>query len=77
MPNYTFHNNKTDETFIETMSISELDPYLAANPDLTQVPTLPIHVTTVDGLRRPDQGFREILKHVQKNNKGTVVNTFE
>jgi hypothetical protein len=77
MPNYTFTNKESGEVTVVEMRIAELDDYIAANPHLEQTPTLPTHVSTIDGLRRPDKGFREILKHVQKTNKGTVVNTFE
>lgn len=81
MPTYHFKNNDTGEEFSEQMMISELDEYVAKNPHLTQIPTAPMIVTSVDsGRRKPDQGFRDILRHIKKgNSKGltkSTINTF-
>ena len=79
MPTYNFLNNDTGEEFSEFMSISSLDDYLKSNPNITQlVNEAPGLVSGVN--KKPDQGFRDLLKDIKKNNsKGfqkSSINTF-
>jgi hypothetical protein len=79
MPTYNFINNDTGEEFEEFMSISEIDDYLKNNPNITQLVGAPNIVSGVAG-KKPDAGFRDILKHIKKgNSKGitrSTINTF-
>jgi len=79
MPTYRFRNQKTNEEFDLFMSMSERETYLKDNPDLVQ--TFDIAPMTVGGVdRKPDQGFRDLLKDMKKgNSKGiskSTINTF-
>lgn len=78
MASYTFLNTKTDEEFDIQMPISELDAYKASNPHLIQqFKTAPsIADPTRLGLRKPDSGFRDVLKKVKKAHRGSTVNTW-
>jgi hypothetical protein len=79
MPTYGFLNNDTGEEFEEFMNISEIDDYLKNNPNITQLVGAPNIVSGVAG-KKPDSGFRDILKHIKKgNSKGitrSTINTF-
>lgn len=78
MPTYTFENTLTGEVTEEFMSISKLDEYLAANPQLktiiTQAP--PIGDLHRLGLKKPDAGFRDILKNIKSHHKRSNINTW-
>jgi hypothetical protein len=77
MPNYTFFNTTTEELEIHTMKISELDPFRENNTHLEQRITLiPLADPTRLGLRRPDSGFRDALKHVKASHYKSTVNTW-
>ena len=66
MANYTFYDTKTKKQFDIDMSISELDSYKESNPHLEQIiKTAPaIADPTRLGIRKPDAGFRDVLKRV-------------
>jgi hypothetical protein len=79
MPTYNFINNDTGEEYSEFMSMSDLDEYLKSNPNVVQlVNDAPALVSGVS--QKPDQGFRDLLKDMKKNNsKGfqkSSINTF-
>ena len=79
MANYTFLNKKTNEEFDISMPISELDQYKANNPDFEQliVRAPSIADPTRLGLRKPDSGFRDVLKRVKKaSGRGNKINTW-
>lgn len=80
MPTYKFLNNETGEEYEEFMSISALDTYLEENPNLTQLVNGAPMISSGRGMGKPDQGFRDLLKHIKKgNNKGitrSTINTF-
>jgi len=40
MPTYKFKDNNTGEEFEKWMYMADREPYLAANPHITQMPTL-------------------------------------
>ena len=78
MANYTFYDTKTNKEFDIDMPISELDAYKEKNPHLEQLikraPALAD--PTRLGLRKPDRGFRDVLKKVKKAHRGSTVNTW-
>jgi hypothetical protein len=77
VPTYNFFNTKTEETTTEFLWVSELDAYLVSNPDLVVMP--PDTSAQVDswrmGRKKPDEGFREILKGIKRYYKGSTVET--
>lgn len=79
MASYTFYDTKTDKEFDIQMPISELDDYKAQNPHLEQrIKTAPsIADPTRMGLRKPDAGFRDVLKRIKKaSGRNNTVNTW-
>jgi hypothetical protein len=56
------------------MSYSELEALLEANPHLSQQLSAPKIVSGVDGLRRIDSGFKDLLKRIKKNNRKSTIN---
>ena len=78
MPTYLFVNNDTGEEYQDFMSISQLDEYLKSNPNVTQLvfgsPSI-VDPTRV-GLRKPDSGFRDVLKKIKSAHRGSTVNTW-
>jgi len=79
-PTYLFLNNDTGEEFEEFMSISSLDEFKANNPHLTQLVNGCPALHSGRGLAKPDPAFRDLLKHIKKeNSKGltdSTINTF-
>jgi len=73
MPTYTFKNKDTEEVFDISMSISERDQYVQDNPHLQQLitgaPAIgdPVRL----GLRKPDAGFRDVLKKAKEAHPGS------
>lgn len=69
MPIYSFRNIETSEEFDLSLKMSEREPFLQENPHLKQVITSapeigdPVRL----GLRKPDQGFRDVLKTMKAN----------
>ena len=69
MPTYKFYNKNTGKEFIEFMTISERDAYLAANPNLEQrVHGAPMISSHRGGDRaKPDGGFTEVLQNIAEH----------
>ena len=77
MPNYTFYNKKTKKTIDVSMPIAELDTYIEANPHLEyQFSATALADPTRLGLRKPDNGFRDVLNKVKKAHPLGKVNTW-
>jgi hypothetical protein len=80
MPTYKFFNNDTGEEHVEFMSISALDEFLKTNPHVTQLVNGAPALSSGRGLKKPDEGFRDLLKDIKKgNSKGitrSTINTF-
>lgn len=80
MPTYRFLNNETGEEYEEFMSISACDLYLKENPNLTQLINGAPLIHSGRGLKKPDAGFRDVLKKVkreaQRGISRSTVNTF-
>ena len=71
MPLYDFEDTKTGEQFELQLKISEKDEFLKANPNLKQLIGTPMIVGGVDGLRKPDEGFQEVLSKIGEQNPQT------
>jgi hypothetical protein len=77
MANYTFLNKETNEEFDISMPISDLDDYKKNNPHLEQLLTgIRLGDPTRLGLRKPDSGFRDVLKKVKRAHRGSNINTW-
>ena len=78
MPNYTFRNNDTQEEFDISMSIAERDQYVLDNPHLTQIITGAPSIGDPYrlGRKKPDDGFRDVLRNVQHHHKKDNINTW-
>jgi hypothetical protein len=80
MPTYRFLNNDTGEEFEDFMGISALDVYLNENTNITQLVNGAPMIHSGRGLKKPDSGFRDILKNIKReHSRGltrSTVNTF-
>lgn len=78
MPIYTFKNLDTGEIEEHTLRISEYDRFKEDNPRLERYidgsPGMSDPVRL--GLIKPSEGFREVLRNVQKGSPGSKINTF-
>lgn len=78
MPTYDFRHRETGETIEKVMKISERDDFLRDNPQYESVilgaPSIgdPVRL----GVRKPDQGFREVLQKAKAAHPRGNVNTF-
>lgn len=69
MPIYTFKNKETGEVFDKLISLSDRENYLRDNPQLEQM----LGATAIGdsvrlGIRKPDDGFREVLSKIHAAN---------
>lgn len=78
MPTYNFKRKSTGEEFTEFLFMSEVEAYLSNNPDVEQQVNgyTGIGDPYRMGMKKPDSGFRDVLKQINKNNRGAKVNTF-
>jgi hypothetical protein len=78
MPIYSVMNRDTEEVFEVNMKFTELEQYLNDNSNLTQVftkfPALGDSVRL--GMRKPDDGFRDVLRNVKHHHKKDAINTW-
>jgi hypothetical protein len=67
MPIYTFYNKKTQETWEELMTISEMESTLEENQDWDVIPGAPL-IASVErvGQKKPSEGFRDVLRHIKR-----------
>lgn len=78
MPIYSVRDNTTNEEFEVNMKFSELENYLKENAHLQQIfnkfPGLgdPVRL----GLKKPDDGFRDVLRNVRHHHKKDNINTW-
>ena len=69
MPTYSFRDKNTQETFDRIMSYSQKVEFLEENPHIESIITSapgigdPVRL----GLKKPDQGFRDVLKNIKSN----------
>lgn len=72
MPIYEFRRKDTGEVFEKIMSISSKQEYLEANPNIEAVLSAPPLIDPVRlGIRKPDQGFKEVLQRIDKLTPGS------
>lgn len=78
MPIYSIRNNDTQEEFDVNMKYSELEEYLKTNPNMQQIFTkFPGVVDPVTaGIRKVDNGFRDVLKKAKSAHKYNTINDF-
>jgi hypothetical protein len=69
MPTYAFKDKNTQETFERIMSYDSKVEFLQENPHIesiiTSAPSIGDSVRL--GLKKPDQGFRDVLKNIKSN----------
>lgn len=77
MPTYTFKNKDTEEVWEQFMSISSRETFLAENSNIESVVS-PVFLgdPVRQGLKKPDSGFREILKEIKRKNIRSNINTW-
>jgi len=69
MPTYTFRNKDTEEIFDKIMSWNSREEYLKENPNLETIIGAPAMGDVVRlGIRKPDQGFNEVLSKIHAAN---------
>ena len=73
MPTYNFRNINTNEEFEISMKIADLDAYKDENPHLQQFIKSPPSIGDAMrlGLKKPDDGFRDVLKNVKSHHGGS------
>jgi hypothetical protein len=72
MPIYDFRYKDTGEVFEKFMSISSKQEYLDSNPNIEAVLSAPPLIDSVRlGIRRPDQGFKEVLQRIDTLTAGS------
>jgi hypothetical protein len=75
MPLYEFRNKETGEVFEKFMSLSSREDYLKENPNVETVVGAPVMIDSVRlGIRRPDQGFKEVLQRIHEKTAGSQLN---
>lgn len=78
MPIYTFCNTITNIDEDIFMKYSEVELHLKNNPNLVMVISAPSIISGVEsGSNKPDEGFRDILRTIKKNNRRSTINTFD
>jgi len=68
MPLYDFVNTETGEEFERMLKLSEREVFLKDNPNIKQKIAAPMIVGGVDGLRKVDDGFKEVLQKIGEQN---------
>lgn len=77
MPLYDFRNKDTGEVFEKFMSISAKEEYLKENPNIESMLGMNMLVDPVRlGIRRPDQGFKEVLQRIDEKTAGSQLKKF-
>lgn len=77
MPLYDFRNKDTGEVFEKMMSISAKEEYLKQNPNIESMLGMNALIDPVRlGLRRPDQGFKEVLQRIDEKTAGSRLKDF-
>ena len=78
MPTYSFRDKETLEEFESKMSNVDRESYLLENPQIVQI--FKVFPGVVDsariGLKKPDDGFRDVLKNVQHHHGRNNINTW-
>jgi len=78
MPTYTFRDTTTNIDEDVFIKYSEVESYLTNNPTKIKIATSPSIISGVQsGSNKPDEGFRDILRTIKKNNRRSTINTFD
>lgn len=72
---FHFYNKRTKKKFTKVMSIAEAEEYTAKNRHINWLCGAPL-IHSGRGMMKPDGGFRDVLKKIKKNNRGSNINTF-
>jgi len=76
MPLYEFRNKETGEVVEKFMTMSSREEYLKENPNMETVISGGSHF--IDpvrlGVRKPDQGFKEVLQRIHEKTPGSQLN---
>lgn len=76
MPTYQVRHKKTGKVHEMFCSISEMEQYEKDHPNHEVIIGLPgIHSGIGLGVRKNDQGFKDVLRQIKKNHPGSTVNT--
>lgn len=73
MPIYRILNTTTNIEEEHLMSWDVLQTYLAAHPEYKLQPAAPAIVSGVSGQMKPSEGFRDILRNIKKNHRGSTI----
>lgn len=71
MPLYEFRDDITGKVIERIVKWSDLDEFLISNPNLHKLVSAPMIVSGVDGLRKVDGGFKEVLSKIGAANPDT------
>ena len=75
MPTYQFRDKETGEVIEKFMSISAKEEYLKENPNIESMLGMNALIDPVRlGIRRPDQGFKEVLQKIHEKTPGSQLN---
>jgi hypothetical protein len=76
MPLYEFKDKETGEVVEKFMSLSSREEFLKENPNMETV--ISGGAAFIDpvrmGIRRPDQGFKEVLQRIHSKTAGSQLN---
>jgi len=70
---YDLLNTDTNEETEVLMKWSELQTYLSENPNIKLLPAAPAIVSGVAGRMRTDEGFKDVLRTIKRNNRGSTI----
>lgn len=79
MPTYTLRNKETNEVFDVIVSYSTYEKMLEENSNLERVwdaSALIVGGVTIGRSMKPDDGFRDVLRKIKNENRGSNINTF-
>jgi len=75
MPLYDFKDTNTNEVFEKFMSIADKEKYLQDNPHIKSVlSTNPLIDPTRLGVKKHDNGFKEVLQKIHARTPGSQLN---
>jgi|TARA_R110000868_G_scaffold9000_3_gene45572 hypothetical protein len=71
MPLYDFRDNTSGEIVERLVKYADLDQFALDNPNLEKMVSAPMIVGGVDGLRKTDGGFNEVISKIAARNPDT------
>lgn len=73
MPIYRTENTDTGEITEHFCSWDAISHFLQVTSNSKLVPAAPAIVSGVAGLRRPDEGFRDVLRNIKSHHRGSAI----